>query len=323
MAEDIEESKQGLVLHRLYVPDAIGFHGSLLQYDDNKYICIYHNTYQHRIGSCFVDKDFKYIDGSNTEDLGISYFIDPRTVKHNGKYYVSTSRLHYGPETIHLWLLNITDKITIDRSFVIAFSSIKEWPSYQKDREKNWTPWDYKGRFFYTYSLNPHRILEVDIEGDGTAKLIAETSWTGDLLWDKHEWVTPKYRLNTPPIQLNDGTYLSTFHTMCMKSLSTPWHRIQPNHLLSYWTGFFQFEGQPPFKVIKVSYKPFMTPNYILPEDWPFQYPPSGGNPFYPFSMMLRGDDVILNGGSNEVAVAYCTIPLGEILDSMREVKST
>ena len=103
-------------------------------------------------------------------------------------------------------------------------------------------------------------------------------------------------------------------------AIDTPWHKIKPNHLRSYWTGFFLFEGQYPFNVLKISNKPFMTPEYMLPEDWPFHPPPSGGNPFYPFSILQQNNNIILTGGSNEIAMAYCTIPLSEILDSMVDV---
>lgn len=311
-------------LKRLSVPDNMSFHGSIIKYNENKYICIYHNSGEHCLASCFVTLDdnsnFTYIEGTHTANLGIYKYIDPRLIKYKDKYYLSVSRLLVGPEKIYLWLLDINDKITINKQYNISFTQFNKWPSYKPQREKNWTPWEYDGKFLYTYSLNPHKILEIDVNNNDSTQLIAETSWESYGWWDNQKWVDPIYRLNTPPLLLPDGTYLSVFHSMRMSSLNTPWHRIQPNDLLSYWTGFYLFEGKPPFRVLRISKSPFMTPDFILPSDWPFQPPPSGGNPFYPFNLMLRDDKIILAGGSNEVAIAYCNIPLNDILNSLSPV---
>lgn len=159
--------------------------------------------------------------------------------------------------------------------------------------------------------------MQVDINSSNTVKLIASTYWKSDTWWDRKDWVGPKYRLNCPPVLLPNGTYLSVFHTMCIGHLVTPWHKVQPNLLSSYYTGFYQFEGTYPFKVINISAMPFMVPDYILPENWPFHPPPSGGNPFYPFNMMLINGKIVLTGGSNEIAIAYCSIPLEEIISNL------
>lgn len=315
-------------LHRINVPDNRSFHGGVIPYED-KYICIYHNSEYHRIGSCFVELDslcnFNYIDNTHTEDLKISTpsnkYIDPRIFKYNNQFLLSLSQLNNGHEKICLFLLDVVDKIII-KKHITTFGNIERFTNYNSQREKNWTPWQYNDKLLYTYSLNPHRILEVDINNTNSVKLISETSWKSDLWWDKQQWVEPKYRLNSPPVLLPDGTYLSVFHTMCMSSLATPWHRIQPNNLLSYWTGFFQFEGKFPFRVLKISNHPFMAPDFILPDKWEFHPPPSGGNPFYPFSMMLIGEKIILTGGSNEIAVASCSIPLMKIIDTLSYVQN-
>lgn len=199
------DSKIKIDLHKIYLPDKRSFHGSVVPYRD-KYICIYHNSEQHRLASCFVELDeesnFRYMENTHTEDLGISKYIDPRIVKYNDKYFLSLSCVNYFPTRICLFSLDVADKITIDKD-VAKFSDINEFDNYNsKQPEKNWTPWQHEDKLLYSYSLNPHRILEVDITTKNAATLISETYWKSDTWWDKQQWVYPKYRLNCPPVLL-------------------------------------------------------------------------------------------------------------------------
>jgi len=312
-----------LILHRPTLPDDRSFHGSIFPYDD-KFICIYHNSEEHNIGSCFLDSNFIHIPNTHTKDIRDSCTkdicgfknIDSRIVKYNNQYYISTSKILNGPEYIQLFKLVITDKINIDKSFCISFLSINNFPNYSRRREKNWCPWEFQGKLYYTYSLNPHKILEVNLETKEVS-LIYETNWYNNSLWFTEIWTDPFFRLNCPPILLPDSTYLGIFHTMRISSLKTNYHKIQPNNLLSYWTGFYRFENKPPFKIISISSEPFICPDYQLSENWPFHPPPSGGNPFYPFYMFLKDNELFLTGGSNEIAVAYCKFNINDILHTL------
>lgn len=329
------DSRIPVDLRRIYVPDSRGFHGSVIRHGE-KYICIYHNSENHRLASCFLNLDselnFKFIEGTHTENLGISKYIDPRIIKYKDAYYVSLSSFTgVSPEKIFLFSLNVDDKITIGQQ-VSTFNYIKEFKGYNANsREKNWIPWQHDGKFLYTYSLNPHRILEVDMNEAGLATLISEISWKGNIWWENEKWVEPKYRLNCPPVLLPDGTYLSVFHTMRFtgEMVNTKLRRLrgkpapmQLGTVPSYWTGFFQFEGKFPFRVLKISESPFMQYDFPLPAGWPFHPRPSGGNPFYPFSMMLLDGKIIMVGGSNEIAIAHCSIPLDKILKTLSPVET-
>ena len=298
------------LIKKINLPDPRQFHGATCKYDENRYICIYHNSEQHGLASCFLDYNLNYIERTHTEDLEISTYIDPRLVKYREKYYLSVSKMipNVGDETIYLWELKIGDKITINKGSYFVFNNIEGWPNYSKGREKNWIPWSHEDKLYYTYSLNPHRILEVNWETK-SVKLIAETRWKSDSWWEKEKWVEPKYRLNSNPVYLSDGTYLSTFHTHRMSEI-----------LPSYWTGFYQFEAKYPFKVLKIGANPFMTPDYILPNEISYHPPPSGGNPFYPFSMILEGEEIKLTGGTNEIAVTKCEFNLSEIIEKLERV---
>lgn len=98
-------------ISRLIVPDGRSFHGAISHYKGDRYICIYHNSEEHRIASCFVrlrpDLHFEFVPNTHTENLGIHKFIDPRIIKYNEQYFLSLSELNGGPEKINLFLLDI------------------------------------------------------------------------------------------------------------------------------------------------------------------------------------------------------------------------
>lgn len=338
MAKDQEESKKilerccqftqssvrlnELVLLRLQsLPSQRQFHAAVIPFNDDRFICLYHNSGSHDLASCFLDQNLHYVDGSICNRIFDTINADPRIMSYKGKYFVSTSRYDVSPIRIELGELQVSNGIiTIVPNSRRMFTNIMNWPGYSAKTEKNWTPWEHVGKIYYTHSLNPHIILEMDIEGDSSLKVVASTKWTTDSWWSRESWEFPTYRLNCPPIRLQDGTYLSVFHTMRFASCSTPWHKIVPNHIRCYWTGFYLFEGLYPHRVLKISKEPFVSPLYVLPIDWPFHPPPSGGNPFWPFSMIIRGDRILLTGGSNEISTAFCFFSLNEVLQSLTPV---
>ncbi len=308
------------------LPSQRQFHAAVIPYDNDRFICLYHNSESHDLASCFLDRNLHYIEGSICNRIFDTINGDPRLVKYKGRYFVSTSRYDLPIPSMELNELQIFKGIvTIIPGSRRLFKKIVNWPKRFRPKrltgvEKNWTPWEHDGKFFYTYSLNPHVILEMDIEGDCPLKVIASTKWKTDSWWSAESWESPIYRLNCPPVRLEDGTYLSVFHTMQYASCSTPWHKVVPNNIRCYWTGFYLFEGCYPYRVLKISKEPFVSPLYNLPEDWPFHPPPSGGNPFWPFSMMIRGDRILLTGGSNEISTAFCFFSLKEVLESLTPV---
>jgi hypothetical protein len=325
-----------MVLHRVKsLPSPTQYQNAIFPYNDDKFICLYHNSHQiHTQAACFLDRNFEYIEGSYSNHIFFNRINgDPRIVKYKEKFLASASVYDEGqPRTVLTELQVSGGVITSVPQTRHEFTNIMDWPEYIFKIEKNWLPWVHEGKFFYTYSLNPHVILEVDIEGDFSIKKIASTKWTTDSWWANQSWDDPIYRLNTPPVRIEDGTYLGTFHTLsyvtCAPTTTeaeqfgpwpTPWHKviIPNNRVRAYWTGFYLFEGNYPYKVLKISKEPFVSPSYIFPTDWPFQAPRFGGNPFWPASMMIQKDTILLCGGSMDACCAFCCFSLKEVLQSL------
>lgn len=306
------------------VNDNSSFNGTTCHYRDNRYICVYQFPPHNGMVTCFldfIDGKYNYVKNS-TYIIGTVGFVDSRIIKYNNEYFLSTTDFTKDIQTSHLMKLIIDDqKVVVDFSHIMGFPTIYNFPNYSVRNEKNWCFFEYDGKFYYVYSLNPHRFIEVDIYGTGSATLKYETSWYTNSWWDSQKWEEPKYRLNTSPIKLPDGTYLSTFHTMNFSKMNSQYSENIPENFRSYWTGFYQFEGKPPFRVKKISSYPAISADLEFTQDWPKQTIRKTANPFFPFNLFLDGKNLIMTGGSNDVCLAYCSIKLEDILQSLEDVK--
>lgn len=100
--------------------------------------------------------------------------------------------------------------------------------------EKNWAFFDHGGSLLAVYSIKPHRVLV--IEGD-SAKLAYETE-------TPHTWTGGHMRGGAPPVRVGDE-YYHFFHG-----------RVGISHEATYNTGCYVFEGEPPFRVVRMSRHP-------------------------------------------------------------------
>lgn len=307
-------------LNLIYTDQPLTFNATTYHYKGNRYIFLFHYSEICGTASCFldfVDGKFYHVKGS-TYHFGETGFIDPRVIKYNNEYFISDTNFEKEFNSMHLRKLAVYDDVIyIDNSHILDFPTILNFPNYTLRHEKNWTPFDHEGKFYYVYSLNPHRILELDVYGTGLATLKYETSWITNTWWANQNWEKPYYRLNTSPILLPDGTYLSMFHTMNFSKMDSKVNQNIPGNWRSYWTGFYQFEGSPPFRVKKISPFPVIWADDELPNSWPKQSQRTTANPFFPFNLFLYEDNVVITGGTNDVGAAYCLVNLEKILQSL------
>lgn len=302
----------------LDLKDTMSFNGTTIHYKDNRYICMYHNTINCGLASCFLDYadgEYTLVEGT-THKFGDTGFVDTRIIKFDNEYYILNADFTKWVQTQHLRKLIVTDqKILIDSNYMLNFPHIENIPNYGTRSEKNWCPMEYDGKFYIIYSLNPHRFIEVDIHGSGNATLKYETVWHTYSWWEEQNWEEPRLRLNTSPIKLPDGTYLSVFHTLNFSQGDPKCNENIPGNVRSYWTGFYLFEGKPPFRVKKISKTPVFYPvldvvNGVLQKSC---------NPYCPFNLFLDGDNVIMTG-SGDTGFFSGSVPLEKILESLEDV---
>ena len=116
-------------------------------------------------------------------------------------------------------------------------------------REKNWSPFNYKGTLLLEYSLKPHRIFH-PILGTGECETVAVSN--SDIRW---EW--GELRGGTPGL-IDGNQYLSFFHS----SIDMPTIHSEGKVISHYFMGAYAFSLDPPFKITKVSPEPIMGKNF-------------------------------------------------------------
>lgn len=112
-------------------------------------------------------------------------------------------------------------------------------------REKNWTPFDYKGNMLLAYSLAPHRIFH-PLFSKNECDLFALSQ--GDI-----EWKWGELRGGTPAL-LIDGQYLAFFHSS--KAMKTK--QSNGKMMSHYFMGAYAFSGVPPFEITGISPEPIV-----------------------------------------------------------------
>ena len=225
---------------------------------------------------------------------------DPRLIYHGGRIYMSTN-FWWGAwegNQIELRELTIDPAGNVRLHDVAKFRSDRPlWPGYVKPKhEKNWAPFSHDGRLLYVYSINPHRILEVNL-ATGTASLIHETKI------DRDPWSIvggQGMRCNAPPVRLDDGTYLSTFHVRNLAG--------------AYWTGFYRFAGEAPFQILSMSREPVLWPE---DSDGTCTRSGPGWKLLFVQGMEIIGDTLCLWGGDNDHSVMTADLSLSVAIDSL------
>lgn len=116
-------------------------------------------------------------------------------------------------------------------------------------RERNWTPFEYDGKLFLTYSINPHRLMQ-PIRGTGCCETMASSE--GLIKWDWGE-----LRGGTPGLFV-EGQYLAFFHSQINLASIYSKGKIMPH----YFMGAYSFEAKPPFRITHISPEPIIGMNF-------------------------------------------------------------
>lgn len=120
-------------------------------------------------------------------------------------------------------------------------------------REKNWVPFDYQGRLYLAYSLNPHLIFH-PLQGMGACETICTS--TGEIEWN---WGALK---GGTPALLDQGEYLAFFHTW--KKMASVHSEGAPS--AHYFMGAYRFQAEPPFALTAISPKPIVAKGFYTGE---------------------------------------------------------
>jgi hypothetical protein len=253
---------------------------SLLRLDPNTLLVVYRSQ-TFRLASCLIDDRYRPIK-QLMSDMGLEWNFDGRLFQFDGTTYM-LSAFRGNVVRQELWELAGPRFVPLRRRAFVGVEGLRE---YSPRCEKNWGPFEHEGIKF-VYSIRPHRIVTIGhtIEGDqhGSlvhAELLHQTEWAIPESW-KQQWGS-EFRGSTPPVRLADGTFLGTWHTPGCGG---------------YYQGFYRFAGRPPFEVLEIGRRPFITPATT-----------TGHNPRSPvrcvflLSMQVEADLVRVCGGDNDAS---------------------
>jgi len=212
-------------------------------YKDNKYILSFRIVEKSStfIGISFLDQNLNEIKNYKKIDTKSTASEDARIFKFNNDYFLIYNDLmpiaHFC-RTIHLAKLN-------DQTLEIEYKTILD--QHIKTVEKNWSPFIYQNKLFFTYKLIPHKTMELK---DPSINNLKHYIFPNNPCYSRFFWKWGKPRGGTPA-KLLDGEYLAFFHSCFGKKKKKK----------LYVMGAYTFQACPPYKITKVSKFPLIFAN--------------------------------------------------------------
>ena len=258
-----------------------------------------------RIGICRLDPDFRIIPGSASPlsdtlvfhqpnsypAVALEWFADPRLLRLRGRLFVYWNSGWHEPRN-HQFLQEI-DETTL-RPIGKARELVLEGAERRK-LEKNWMLFGHAGRTLAVYSVQPHRVLECDLEGAGdiVCREIAAV-----------EWSLPGYptchgglRGGAPP-RPADGLLWSFCHTV---------HDGPEGY--DYRAAVYAFRPESPFAPAWVPVRPIQLWNDTLPARRHPRLNPAVGEVIYPCGVQRDGENWVVTWGMNDERCALTELP--------------
>lgn len=144
--------------------------------------------------------------------------------------------------------------------------------------EKNWMLFFHDEILWAVYTIAPHRVLRLSLDGSGPIRCtsVYETSWNDRRYRERYG----EPRGGTPPVRVGNR-YYTFFHSHYRKPPITRWltalrHGTSPR-AVTYGVGCYAFAAEPPFA--PVAYSPGLL----------FRTPIRGGSPRPPLSRYYDG----------------------------------
>ena len=270
---------------------------AVLPNTDN-YICVYRPD-EYGFIACLLDSQFKIIENTFF-NLQINNCADPRLIWINKKLLIIYSSNDDG-----LAFECIKGGFIMDLNKANAFikPEIFRISPHNGLREKNWMPFINDNHLYLISTIKPHTIYELNFIND---KPVCEKKFQTDWI---NPWFSKEFlRGNTNAVQLEDGNYLATFHTV---------EKINQTHF--YDNGCYVFEGKPPFKVIKCANR-----TYLKAEDAIEKHFRKEGIILvnFPVGMIRDKERIIISYGDNDSCVKILETTIQEMLNTTLKLSS-
>jgi predicted GH43/DUF377 family glycosyl hydrolase len=266
-----------------------------------------------RIAICRLRSDFSVLPGSAVEltdlirfpagrnypEAATTWFADPRLYRLGGHIFVywnsgwpdyQNNQFILGLDQTSLRPIGVARELTLagDRQRI----------------EKNWTLFG-AGPFYAVYSVSPHRILSVCLDGDGDVRCdpVFEPGVRPD---EEYSREYGRLRGGSPP-QLVDGGYYSFCHSVCN---SPSGYRYVP--------AAYRFSGSQPFSPTHAPAVPLPLDNPLGPRTVHPKLNPVVGEVLYPAGAAFADGHWAISFGINDERCAIAVIPHAGIQSCLR-----
>lgn len=291
--------------HRIDLPEVGSFNGAILDMLDGRTLLVYRPNEMELVG-CFLDEGYRPIKGSYYK-FPLSKVADPRLVVTGGQtVLLSYSKYHSCVSSEHI-AGNIIMDLRDPQRKIFCGDPIRISPRNLNSRQKNWMPFSWNDKVLFVANVSPHDVYEcrTDLPEYSIRKYL--TKWDSENWpWNQKSWFYPGgFRGNTNAVRMDDGNYLGTFHTS-----------TQIGRTVHYDNGFYIFEGNPPFRPIRMS-----TKTYLPAESAVEPHFRKAGIILctFPCGLMIRGDKVVISYGDNDSSVKIVETTMEEVMKTFEE----
>ncbi len=219
---------------------------------------------------------------------------DARIISYQDKLILSTSNYYqYETDFFHEKLLILNHKFEHLYSLHPVYGKNGNYVKNNTGDEKNWTFFEHNGKLMFVYHMNPHTVVEMDLNGN----IITEYKTHFDI---KSKWKFGEARLSTNPIYKN-GYYHSFFHSHIL---------LREGHFITkmYFMGYYKFKAEPPFEIVEITEEPILWGNNVRPRK------KANLVPFcvFPCGAILKGNTFHISIGINdeECAILEYEMPI-------------
>ncbi len=309
-----------LELKKITIPGANAINPSIVPYKEG-YLLAYRNQgprYVSTLGTVFLSSNFERIgEGHHLNippsiDTPINNPEDPRLVQVNGEIYIVFNDLgkEQGAEGKYYRRKIFISKLTEKDGQMEAGQplQLRDLETHREHREeKNWVPFDYHNQLLMSYSINPHKVLQIPLD-HGLSPKIAET--TAPIRWDLYSKTAPFPLRGGTTALLVDGQYLAFFHSMCYGISNLQMHSVP-----HYFTGAYTFEAQPPFRLTAVSPHPFGGKGFYKKPSYR-----AGKVVTFPGGFVVDPPYIYLAYGCNDESIYIAKLNKNRLLSSLRSL---
>lgn len=265
-----------------------------------------------RIALCRLDGQACVVPGSvtpfsDTITLGGDRHYDPRFLVYGNRLFI-----HYNNNFLtrpnQIYLVEV-DAVTLTAK-APARPLVLQGP--RQEIEKNWMLFEHEGELLAVYTIAPHVILRVQLDGTGPVLCQPAFTTTWDVAAYAQQYGQPCG--GAPPVRYGD-LYISIFHAQRLVGALRRFEPLFPERLARrlprypaaviwrlrhlcyqrrYSGGLYAFAAKPPFQPVWLAPAPVLRPEVELPRQRPRWIDPSSELAVYPAGAILQAAQHLL-----------------------------